>query len=135
MITFKEYLSEGVEWHHPDDVDTPDDFIRWDFFYRLYHKSKERMLSNQNSVHVSIMLPSDTPLSDALAAAIEAGARSGSHITGIYQIQNDDGIYQQIHDRKIVPERTKKWKFQTWAEIDALDKDVRESFVLKRQMG
>jgi hypothetical protein len=127
--TFKEYIAEETDWTNAKDPETPPEYTRWDFFFRLYHRNKERMLSDQNKSDLSIMLPPGTSLSDALGAAREAGGPSGSHITGIYEIQNDKGIYWQIHDRKIVPERTNKWRFRTWEEMEALElagKDPRD---------
>lgn len=120
---------EEVDWCLPDSKEIPPEYTRWDFFFRLYHRNKERMLSDQNKSDLSIMLPPNTTLAEALVAAREAGAPAGSHITGIYEIQNDKGMYWQVHDRKIVPERPKKYRFRTWDEMEALEaagKDPRE---------
>lgn len=95
-----------------------DEKQRWDFHFRLYHRNKERILSHGNQRYVSVQLPKNTPLDIALSEAKKNGAPTGSHITGIYEVHNDEGIYQQINLRKIVPERKKLYTFKTWNEIE-----------------
>ena len=102
-------------------------YSSWTFHFRLYHRNKERILSTQNQRYISVMLPDDTPLDIALEEARKNGAPIGSHITGIYEVHNDQGIYQQINLRKIVPSRKHLYTFKTWDELEKAERDT-ESF-------
>jgi hypothetical protein len=73
--------------------------IAWDFFWTTYRSSlRGEAIAEywtRNPSHTARLdLPSDTPLHEAIAAARDAGLfGKGSPRTGVFEIQNDLGIY------------------------------------------
>jgi len=122
MKTFIEYIEEEVDWFHTDDEDIPDDFVRWDFHFRRYNKDVGKMMGIDNKRYFTIMLPPDTMLDKAFDAAYRAGLSKGSHQSGSYEVQNDNGIFQHVNDKKINTNIPKKYTFKTWDELEAEEK-------------
>lgn len=93
---------------------------RWDFFFRAERRSGGEP-KKQNARCVSIELPNDTELDEAIRLARAAGAPKGSHRTGIFEVQNDLGIWEHVDGNRIdlsTPRKTAKVIFRTWDELD-----------------
>lgn len=96
--------------------------MRWDFFYR--HESQLHNPKDVPAECITLDLPADLSLGDALEAARAAGMPKGSHRTGCFEVQNDLGIYSQIDYNRIdlsAPAKAAKVVFKTWEQLEAED--------------
>lgn len=84
---------------------------RWDFFYRVENKQ----FDPDDIRDLSVDLPADLPLADALAAAHAAGLPKGSQRSGCFQAQNDLGIWDSHNGKRFDPAKA---TFRTWEELD-----------------
>lgn len=96
----------------------------WDFFDR----PEGRNFDPENVRMLSLVLPADLTLEEALAAARSGrhGGRlgAGTFRSGCFQVQGPAGIWQTTDERKIrldTPGQRAKVMFATWDELEALE--------------
>ena len=102
--------------------------MAWDFIWRTENKCAEKVFSDENLREARILLPKHWTAADALlfgrSAASGFALPKGTHRSGIFQIQNDLGIWSQQDDRRIdftTPRKAAKVSFQTWEEMEAAE--------------
>ena len=102
--------------------------IRFDFFFRaetntknLKGKTYRQFWTERGAYMISLGLPEDTTLADALAAARAEGMPKGSHRSGCFEVQSDLGIFQSTHEfgTRIDPARACTFSYMTWAQLEA----------------
>ena len=95
---------------------------RWDFFFRT-ESNHHSVDDDANRRSISVTLPADLSLRDALAIAIvSTPVPIGSYRTGVHEVQNDLGIYQQTNGRRFsftTARRAATTTFRTWDELEA----------------
>lgn len=95
---------------------------RWDFFFRA--ESNRRDPKSVPAHYISLVLPDDLPLAEALEAARKAGMPKGSHRTGCFEVQSPLGIYSHVANARIdlsTPRKAAKVRFLSWdAEEETL---------------
>jgi hypothetical protein len=110
----------GTGTFTPDTSDLSDAVGTWDFFFRRENNS--RSVEAVAASCISLDLPLNTPLHDALALAHDAGLSLGSFRTGCFEIQTDAGIFAQVNGKRIelgTKGRAAKTTFKTWEQIEA----------------
>ena len=102
--------------------------IRFDFFFRaetskasLKGMTYVEYWTERGSKMISVDLPADTTLAEAMIAGRAAGVPKGSHRSGCFQVQTDLGIYSSTHEfgRRIDPNRPSTFTFSTWEQLEA----------------
>jgi hypothetical protein len=104
------------------------DPIVWDFFFTTFRSSLKgpafaEHWDREGAYYVKLTLPSDTPLDEAIGAARATGLfGKGSSRTGVFEVQNDLGIYSHpkgyANLQRVKPSTI---AFRTWAEIEAAE--------------
>ena len=98
--------------------DTTDEIGLWQFFQR----TERRNFDLDNVVCGELRLPRNTDLATAISLAIRARVIShGSHRSGVFQVQTDDGIFSQVNDRRIdlsTPRRAALVTMKTWEQLE-----------------
>lgn len=90
------------------------------FFW--YRESNRVHPQSQPAWAINVQLPAGTPLADALAAAHAAGLPKGTHRSGCFEVQCDEGIWAQQDGNRIdlsTPRRAAKTTFKTWEQLEA----------------
>lgn len=89
--------------------------MRWTFFHR--RESNLHDVRSKPCVPYELELDPGATLEDALEAAYEDGMPHGSSRAGCVEIQNDLGIYTQIHSMRIDPSKPQDVIFKTWQQL------------------
>ena len=90
----------------------------WDFFFRTENKNFDSYWMNRPANQIRLDLPVDTSLEDAIGFAHKAGVPMGSARSGIFEVQNDLGIFAHINNRSIDHAPDNKTEFKTWELIE-----------------
>ncbi len=88
----------------------------WDFFFRTENKNFHEYWKNRPAHQHRMNLPVDFTLEQAIAAARKDGVSKGSSRSGIFEVQNDLGIYSDCL-------RKTKMNFKTWEELETLERN------------
>lgn len=101
--------------------ETTDEMGLWQFFCRTEKKN----FDYDDVVFAEMQLPRNMDLATALETAQAEGVISrGSHRSGCFQVQTDDGIFSQVNDRRIDLSTARKAELvemKTWEELDDED--------------
>lgn len=90
----------------------------FDFFWRTENKDPEKVFSVENSRQMRLLLPEDTSIEQALAAAHAQGMSKGSYRSGCHEVQGPRGIWLGTNARKIVPSKTNSFSYKTWQQLE-----------------
>ncbi len=90
---------------------------RYDFFRRTERKA---FTKNRPALGITMQLPAGTTLAQALEAYYEAGNPKGSHRSGVFEVQTDEGIYEQVDGNRIdlsTKRSAAKTIVRTWEQL------------------
>ena len=90
--------------------------MRWTFFKRMYSSYRTIETANIGTMDIEI----DT---DDLKVAIAAHRKVsvGNHLFGVFEVQNEEGVYQQIDGKRIeldTPRKAAQTVFTSWKEME-----------------
>lgn len=74
--------------------------MNWDFF--MYAETRQRPWRAQvkrGAVYYRLRLPANLTLAQAIIAAHRAGVPQGSNRSGVFEVQNDNGIFSRKDGR------------------------------------
>lgn len=102
--------------------------IAWDFFWTTFRSSLKGQefvdyWTREGARTARMQLPCDAPLSEAIAAAREAGLfGKGTTLSGVFEVQNDLGIYWAPEGfLNIANVRPHRVRFISWEEAEAAE--------------
>lgn len=93
----------------------------WDFFFKTENKDFTAFWNDRPAHQIRLDLPEGTFLGEALKAAHQAGVAIGSARSGIFEVQNDKGVFAHINNRSIEHAPANMTIFKTWDEIERED--------------
>jgi hypothetical protein len=88
-----------------------------DIFYRTWNKVPER----QRVLHYCIDVPASATLDQIISTARKLGVGRGTHQTGIFEVQTDQGIYSRADGCRLdvsTPGRAAKVIFKSWEQLE-----------------
>ncbi len=84
--------------------------MTWDFFFKTENKDFHEYWKNRPAHQHRMELPSTFTLTQAIAAAHADGVSKGSSRSGIFEVQNDLGIFLEVN--------RKTAQFKTWETLE-----------------
>ncbi len=84
--------------------------MQWDFFFRTENKNFHTYWADKPAHQHRMKLPGTLTLQQAVACAHEDGIAKGSFRSGIFEVQNDLGVFTDVN--------RKTCSFKTWEQLE-----------------